>query len=88
MFEGVYVYIWICVTGFPRHNVWSTEGRFTALRIPDAGLVLKYRTCQAHRDAFFLRHIKRKGGSVPRPCVWGQDGESAGGNGKEVTLVT
>ena len=37
---------------------------------------------------FFLRHIKRKGGSVPRPCVWGQDGESAGGNGKEVTLVT
>ena len=35
---------------------------------------------------FFYADMKRKGGSVPRPRVFGSDGESAGGNGREVTL--
>ena len=48
--------------------------------------MLKHCTCQAHRDAFFYANKKRKGSSVPRPRVFGSDGESAGGNGREVTL--
>ena len=53
------------------------------------GIMLKCCTCQAHRDAFFLRHLI----SERRQCamtvrILGLDGESAGGKGREVTLVT
>ena len=49
--------------------------------------MLKCRICQAHWDALFLRRFMSERTSCAMTArVLGLDGESAGGNGRAVTL--
>ena len=51
------------------------------------GLTVERRTCQAHRDAHFLRQaLSERGQCAKTVRILGLDGESAGGKGQEVTL--
>ena len=48
--------------------------------------MLKFCACHAHRDAFFTVLDTGKGAVCKFAGIFGLDGESAGGNGTEVTL--
>ena len=59
----------------------------TVLSCRTRGIMLKYRTCQAHRDAFFYGVYRRKGSSVSKSCEFRVGRRLAGGRQGEYPNV-